>query len=126
MVMVVANPRLITSDRASWMNLPQQSDRRESRQHVVNGLPGYVRQDGSHSAENGFGVSVWMALHGLENGNPRTRHAQLGSTQRIRVVRGHAIRSTSFFGLSQVFCLGETQLYCWRPARAQFALPDRT
>ena len=77
-VVIVADPRLVSRDRTRRLDAPEESAGGQRSQNVVDGLSGDFGQDGADSAENRVGVGMGMGLHRLENRHPGTGDPQLG------------------------------------------------
>lgn len=73
-MVVVADPRLVASDRTRRLDSPHQTHVGQGMQYVVHGLPGNFGQSGTHDTKDRFGVGVRVRVHRLEHGYPWTGH----------------------------------------------------
>jgi hypothetical protein len=69
-VVVIADPRLIASDRTPRLNAPQQTGPSEGGQHVVDGLMADLGQLLTNVVDDRVGVGVGMTVHRLEHRDP--------------------------------------------------------
>ena len=80
-VMVVANARLVARHGARRADASHQTRRRQSAEHVVDGLLGHLAEILTYDSDDRIRVGMRMVVHRGQHRNPRARHAQGGPAQ---------------------------------------------
>lgn len=83
MVVVIADTRLITSDRSLRLNAPQQPGPGKGGQHVVDGLVADLGQLLTNEVDDRVGVSVGMTVHRSEHRDPRAGDPKIMGAQEL-------------------------------------------
>ena len=73
-MVVVADPRLITGNHSQWLDPPNQTYRRQRIEHVVHGLARDIGQAAAYRRQDRLGISMRMGMHRLQHGDPGPGH----------------------------------------------------
>ena len=86
-VVVVADPRLVSGDRSRGLDAPHQAGVGQSGKDVVDGLPRHLGKTNPNGTEDGVGIGMGMGVHRVEYRDPRPRHPQVGVSQLLSEFR---------------------------------------
>lgn len=86
-VVVIADPRLVTSDRTRGLDASHQTGIGQGGQNVIDRLPRHLGQVGPYRTEDGVGIGVRVGVHSVQNSDAGTRHPQLGVPQLLGEIR---------------------------------------
>lgn len=87
MVVVIADPRLVTCQRSRGLDSPQQTGVGQCGQDVIDSLPGYLGKIVAHRTEDGVRIGVGVGVHRIENGDARAGYPEVGVSQLISEIR---------------------------------------
>ncbi len=98
MVMIVADPRFVPRDRAGGLDPSDQTGGGQSRQHVVDGLPGHFGKIGANRTEDRLRVGMGVGVYRIQHRKPGTGHPKISRAQLLRVIRrrGHGTNIVPF------------------------------